>query len=971
MRSQEQLDLNKLRSELLSCSEVSPNSEAMQLAIATLENVQKLLQQEGSKSQSPARNNDNSDSDARISAVDTPTSASVPSSNVNVSPLLPRFGEAHDSNNNSNVGNSSSRSRSNRVTVRSSSSSRIQNILFKMIRTFLIDFPLIAVFLLTIATLSLSYMYEEYLNPQLEAFRYTEDNRDTDISYYHRACPPGEMSTRAAEDLYIGDDFTTEECVEHMMVHGMSLYKNLIKPETAKSLRDWVIEKNKKLKDEDAIGVIENENRWSFGIGANDHPTVATALNEITTHEKFRSALETIAGDNPALIEMTAITAGYGAADQFWHPDVVSMGSPAKFVRNFVPSYALFLTLQDTTSEMGATEVCPGTYMCGNEDASDTCENFGFQVSGKNNLWKTGDAILMNQQSFHRGAAHVDPHAPNRVVFIITFSPRPMVRGETRALGQGGSYSLRWDMWGHTLKDLENAPSVMVQPWTTLRALGLYKPKNADWGWDLITQHSSRCINENTGYENHNDFLDMIRIPSFLRVDFTERMSYTDFFESSIIKWFGLAIRINVAVIVFYGTLFGIFGILTVILSIRSQHYSSLAKGTFYGIISTVLRLTVLYSIIAASAYYAKYKISESVWAKEIKNGTYYTSPFVGIHKDETLLKRKPVVVTKDDVLVTDRFNAKVLHSLTDTLDYHPGNMKLGAVVKGAASMFKYLNSEDKSRLVKRITNDVLLEDTRFSVMNDDATWVAMTLTESEEYVSKELYLQGNPLISSLNKEAEFLLSFYRYGNLKSSIMARKFGPEIIHSLSDKIFSGQAKLTLMSNNKVVTKVWALKDFNLFRIGTLRRKERGINTTINSLSKGLLSTNHDRNKLSLLSISTPDFEKSLEEGDEVEGQYNMIHNEWYKGKIIKIYQGAQMDVEYLDGEIDFLGASNVVRFQPYQPGEILEVTGLKNYGNRFVKAEVLYIIPEGKDLVVRILDDRSTHVVGEAGVRRFY
>ncbi len=132
----------------------------------------------------------------------------------------------------------------------------------------------------------------------------------------------------------------------HISETGNSIYKDLIKADTAKELRAYVIEKNKNLKSKDAIGVISNENRWSFGIGANDHPSVSKALNEIATNEVFRPALEKIAGRNPAMIEMTAITAGYGATDQFWHPDIVSMGSPAKYVKNFVPSYALFVTLQ-------------------------------------------------------------------------------------------------------------------------------------------------------------------------------------------------------------------------------------------------------------------------------------------------------------------------------------------------------------------------------------------------------------------------------------------------------------------------------------------------------------------------------------------------------------------------------------------------------------------------------------------------
>ncbi len=175
------------------------------------------------------------------------------------------------------------------------------------------------------------------------------------------------MSTTNVEDLYItiGDDnnddndneednsnenndsFTVDE---HMMVHGVSLYRDVLQKETAKSLREYIVYKNAYLKPggggSGSINVIENAYRWSFGIGANDDRSVVQALEEIATHNVLKPALEKILGKHPALIEMTAITAGYGAVDQFWHPDVTSTGSPVKYARNFLPSYSLFITLQ-------------------------------------------------------------------------------------------------------------------------------------------------------------------------------------------------------------------------------------------------------------------------------------------------------------------------------------------------------------------------------------------------------------------------------------------------------------------------------------------------------------------------------------------------------------------------------------------------------------------------------------------------
>ena len=174
---------------------------------------------------------------------------------------------------------------------------------------------------------------------------------------------------------------------------------------------------------------------------------------------------------------------------------------------------------------MGVTGVCPGTYQCSNK-AVDTCEKFGFQVANGNDnlIWSTGTGILLNQQSFHHGATHADPNAPDRVLFIVAFSPTRLNYGKTCMLGHGGSYSTRWDMWGHTLTDLEDASVNMVQPWTTLRALGLYKPAtNANWGFDFISQMSMRCANFELGFRSWQEFKDMTTISKLFPVNSTKK----------------------------------------------------------------------------------------------------------------------------------------------------------------------------------------------------------------------------------------------------------------------------------------------------------------------------------------------------------------------------------------------------------------------------------------------------------------
>jgi hypothetical protein len=976
--------IDRLRDDILSCPNIDPDCDAMQAALQSLEEVKQILDM---KAQLGVNVNVNASANVNVNAdiksdYLSPLRKTSKKLSFHHQPLTKESAQSafhknyKKDQNTTHISTSINYSMNSSKSSSTSSSRSKTSIPFKIFRSIMVDLPLVSFFILTAFTTSFCHVYTNYLGPQITYMKYTDiKNRSNDLTYYHKVCPLGQMSTTNAEDLYINKDFTKEECAEHMMVHGASIYQNIISQETAQTLRDYIVDKNQKMKPDEAIGVIENKNRWSFGIGVNDHPSVSQALKEIATHDVFRPALEQIAGDNPALIEMTAITAGYGATDQFWHPDVISMGSPAKYARNFVPSYALFVTLQDTTAEMGATGVCPGTYMCGNEDATDTCEEHGFQVSGKNNIWKTGDAILMNQQNFHRGAAHVDPNAPHRVVFIITLAPRPQKRGETRMLGQGGSYSLRWDMWGHTLKDLENGPTAMTQPWTTLRALGMYKPKDADWGWDFINQHSSRAANFGTGYESYDDFADMNTVPTFLLAKYSRRMSFREFFQSCTERWRKLAAIANAIALFTYFVGFLTFGLVALAFN------KNLSKRVFSGMFWTTIRLIVLYALVASTAYYIiQYWIADSIWAKEISNGSYFYSPFVVHESDEikSLTQRPAIVINQSDVFITDRFNAKYLHSLVDTLKYSPGNMQLTSVVKGATDTFHLLSVKDKASLARTIANDTIRNGSNFVVLNDDTEWVSLSMEEAESYVANELYMNGAPLVASLDKEADFLLSFYRYGYVKSSIMARKHSSVYTNALMDTIFEKRGipvfKI-LRSNDKMdvntkqSSRTFAVAQSEVRSVSTFKRL--GLHLKLSDVILNDKRKQYDRVPTALRSqfhdnimTATPQL---LREGDIVEAQYKGIHNEWYKGKIIEISQGSIIDVQYADGDTDHdLDSSNLKVFKPYAVGERVEV----DRDGDFFTMKVVKVLANQK-LAVKSSLNGKTIVVTEDNVRRSY
>ncbi len=434
---------------------------------------------------------------------------------------------------------------------------------------------------------------------------------------------------------------------------------------------------------------------------------------------------------------------------------------------------------------MGATGVCPGTYMCSNEDATDTCEGHGFQVADDNNtVWKTGDGLLMNQQSFHRGAAHIDPTAPHRVVFIVTFSPRPKETGDTRMVGLGGSYSLRWDMWGHTLNDLENAPSTMIQPWTTLRALGLYKPKNADWGWDFIFQQSVRAANRDTGYEDKGDFLSMVTIPDVLLPKFERKMSYEDYFRTCTKQWKSWAQMINGIALASYFLISFLIGLIGMLFSNR------FSRKVFKGILWTTMRMIILYSLAASVAYYLVMKrIPTSPWARSIVNGNLFYPPFTTNKslKSTFLSERGPFVIDENDILISDRYNDKALNSLTDTLKYHQGYMELNSHIKGAIESFSFLSNNDKNQIARTIVDDTFNRGSKFAFLNDNSVWVPLTGTEAVNYVLNEMNMEAKPLLQSLTKEASFILTELRYGLIKFTAMSRRLGYPHVTQLMEEI----------------------------------------------------------------------------------------------------------------------------------------------------------------------------------------
>jgi hypothetical protein len=192
---------------------------------------------------------------------------------------------------------------------------RAAGILF---RSIVFDVPLILLFATYVSLLWIHRLHDHYLVKQLEAVVWTDDRAEEEITYYERECTTAiDMSAADPNDLFLPRNVTPLEAYRHQLRHGFSVFPSALSQNTATELRTYVRLRNQQLTSEESISVIENANRYSFGLDTRE-PIVARAIQELANHPPLSGAIQKILGPDPALIEMTAITSTYGAVDQNW-----------------------------------------------------------------------------------------------------------------------------------------------------------------------------------------------------------------------------------------------------------------------------------------------------------------------------------------------------------------------------------------------------------------------------------------------------------------------------------------------------------------------------------------------------------------------------------------------------------------------------------------------------------------------------
>ena len=777
------------------------------------------------------------------------------------------------------------------------------------IRSLLVDAPLCLLLLLYVAVHWISYVGNTYLVPQYYDLLMTDERLAKEMTYYVRDCSKKDLSTLQGMDLFLPSDATVEDAYQHQLRHGFTVFRSVLSPTTAKNLRDHVTAKNYNLTEQESIYVIENNNRYSFGLGT-DEPAVAAAVKEVTTHPLLKASMDKIIGPSSALIEMTAITASYGAVHQWWHDDIVPWGSPIRHARAYGPSYAIFIQLQNTTKEMGATGACPGTHYCSGGSETEMCGREGFQLVNEEGHWATGDALLMNMNSFHRGSAHTDPNAPDRVMFILTLVPKPKEIAESRRMSQGITFSLRWDMWGHTWDDLARADEYMGQPWATLRSLALYKPKDAVWGIDWFASSSMRSGGMETGFndqamEKFQRWGQLAWLPRFLQendLDPYEEHVWVKYAVGTVKKVLSFVELIVFSAVGTYIVAFALAAILRTDRPwLRSFSPAIVRLGIFCGL---------AFALFKALSYH----VDSTRWAADIRGHRRYSHAM----GNELAFGVKTQGITtlphRNDVLIENRFGSRYLYMYNDFINGHPGNRYFLRLVDAVAPTFASYPKWLQDASARYIVDSVLIAQARFLEQGARGDWYLNDYEEALRYTKSVLVRKSLPLVGEVLQELRYITSGYRFSTLRDTKLAQKHMAPFLKNLENKIVSLSLNEKPDRRSRSFVRIPETEAVSPLAVSPFQA-ETSFGTP------GSNAADNFRSPPFKLVPSEPEPGAWFSSGSVVEA---FTDGFWFIGNVEKVNAFASYHVTFPDGEADWFGPEFLRVFEPYKVGERLQV-----------------------------------------------
>ncbi|KAG7342808.1 phytanoyl-CoA dioxygenase family protein [Nitzschia inconspicua] len=593
-------------------------------------------------------------------------------------------------------------------------------------------------------------------------------------------------------DLMIHQDWGPTHAVENILTHGVSIFPGLVDRHVADAFRNFTISRNSRLVKDDMVYVMNSykkrkQTRWAFSFSPHDDPSVSRLLRQVGSNDRLRKTLEQFFGPDPAIIKMQTITAGFGAESQGWHPDVNAKASALSHARDFMTHFSLFIPLQDTPPSMGSTGVCPGTHYCTGVDEVALDQGCHQVTTGVDSngmpVWWAGDAVLMNQNTWHRGWAHTLRNGDDRAMIVLTFTSRPGQERQSPAFRSADPRTLSLgtplSSFGYTMNDLlQPASSWTAAVFNRLRFLGFYKPPHGNWGWDYLSSLFSRIASDSHQFKRQDlaDWLASKRRGSFwnrmvlkhllsdrLPPLSKERGVWDLWLTASIIKSLGffrnLALKLAVFVLAFSSV------------SPRIDRRKLLVK---YCLMIAVL-LGGLHWRICASQLTRNIKngiklrptFPNRTLPQDIRTNQVTLIPMAGFRRVTHGRPIKLVEPAREDVLIGTRFDSSFLGSFNHFLDYHIGTkfwLKELREWDNAATSNVGRTSPFLNPLVGQITAKV---KGRFLLqIPESGKFIEMTIGEARKVTRRRLLLNFSIVHSKLDESVANLISLLRYESL-------------------------------------------------------------------------------------------------------------------------------------------------------------------------------------------------------------
>lgn len=581
--------------------------------------------------------------------------------------------------------------------------------------------------------------------------------------------------------------------------------------------------------------------------------------------------------------------------------------------------------------------------------------------------------MIMNMNSFHRGAAHTDPTAPDRIMLVLTFSPQPVSRAETRQMSNGITFQLRWDMWGHTLNDMAAAHSVMRQPWVTLKSLGLYKRPDSDWGVDYIAASSQRYINNDNGFsrDDLDNFLEQGGfqwLPPFLQGKISgNEESWHEFLSRTIDLCLDFMKTVSIGVLCSY-----LASALILTIPVKPQQRLRFLRNAF-------LRLAAVGGSVFVLYLFAMNRVDESGWAKDlvakrrftsaVKHEQYFsekggndppgllfaassrhrsprnsggavTTTPTNTDEWELLAEAPSTFPHRNDVLIETRLGSESFAMINSLIDGHPGNI----VFRNLVASFNDYPAVFRDAMARYVTGTIHAGQGRFLYQQPHGTWVRLSLAQAEAYTKQLIWLGTNKVAAkAATVWIRHVFSHFRYGIYRDTALAMDHSRLFMKDLERKVLT-----TAIS--RTVTTVSVLHNNTTSAAFHRHRAFKQLPSLPSARSRVIEeAAHHGKTRLQAALSPTPTepFPGAwLEEGDVIEvlfegGDTSNDEPVWYGALIRRVFASGAYSVEFGDGDISNVDMYQIRRVKELKPGEVLGIL-MDDEGNyddfQFVKQE---------------------------------